>query len=35
MTDEAMFVLAKMLPESLRGVYRDLSVATEETIEWV
>jgi 1-acyl-sn-glycerol-3-phosphate acyltransferase len=35
MTDEAMFILAKMLPESLRGVYQDLSDATQDTIEWV
>lgn len=35
MTDEAMFVLAKMLPENLRGVYRDFSTATQDTIEWV
>jgi len=32
MTDEAMYVLAKMLPERRRGVYADLSKATEETI---
>lgn len=35
MTDEAMYVLSAMLPENLRGVYADLSKATQETIEWV
>ena len=35
MTDEAMYVLAAMLPENLRGVYADLSKATQETIEWL
>jgi len=35
MTDEAMYVLASMLPETLRGVYSDLSKATKETIEWL
>lgn len=35
MTDEAMYVLAAMLPEHRRGVYSDLSKATRETIEWV
>jgi 1-acyl-sn-glycerol-3-phosphate acyltransferase len=34
MTDEAMYVLSQMLPEHLRGVYADLSKATEDTIEW-
>lgn len=33
MTDEAMYVLAAMLPEELRGEYADLSRATRETIE--
>ena len=33
MTDEAMYVLASLLPESLRGVYADLSKATHSTIE--
>lgn len=32
MTDEAMYVLAAMLPERRRGVYSDLSMATTETI---
>jgi len=35
MTDEAMYVLASLLPEKRRGVYSDLSKATLETIEWV
>ncbi len=35
MTDEAMYVLASMLPERRRGVYSDLSRATESTIEWL
>ena len=35
MTDEAMYVLSAMLPEYRRGVYADLSLATQETIEWV
>ncbi len=35
MTDEAMYVLSAMLPESLRGIYSDLSKATQDTIEWL
>ncbi|MGD2158767.1 MAG: lysophospholipid acyltransferase family protein [Anaerolineales bacterium] len=35
MTDEAMYRVAILLPEKLRGVYSDLSKATQETIEWV
>jgi len=35
MTDEAMYVLAAMLPEHRRGYYADLSRATTETIEFV
>ena len=35
MTDEAMYILAGMLPEHRRGVYADLSLATRETIELV
>ena len=35
MTDEAMYVLAAMLPENRRGFYADLSKATQETFEWV
>lgn len=33
MMDEAMYVLASMLPERRRGVYADLSKCTQETIE--
>jgi 1-acyl-sn-glycerol-3-phosphate acyltransferase len=35
MTDEAMYVLASMLPVERRGVYRDLGQATKHTIEFV
>ena len=35
MTDEAMYVLAAMLPEDRRGFYSDLSKATQETFEWL
>jgi 1-acyl-sn-glycerol-3-phosphate acyltransferase len=35
MTDEAMYILAAMLPEYRRGYYSDLSKATQETIEWL
>lgn len=35
MTDEAMYILSGMLPENRRGVYADLSQATQETIEWL
>jgi len=35
MTDEAMYVLAELLPENHRGVYSDLSKATTQTIEFV
>jgi hypothetical protein len=34
MTDEALYVLASMLPEARRGVYGDLGQATRETIEF-
>jgi len=34
MTDEAMYILATMLPDKRRGVYTDLSKATTTTIEW-
>ena len=34
MTDEAMYVLAALLPENRRGIYADLSKATQETIDW-
>ncbi|MEW6717076.1 MAG: lysophospholipid acyltransferase family protein [Chloroflexota bacterium] len=33
MTDEALYVVARMLPEDRRGVYEDLTQATEETIQ--
>jgi 1-acyl-sn-glycerol-3-phosphate acyltransferase len=33
MADEAMYVLASMLPENRRGVYSDLSKATRDTLE--
>ena len=32
MTDEAMYILASMLPEYRRGFYSDLSLATRDTI---
>lgn len=35
MTDEAMYILAEMLPPYRRGVYADLSKATQDTIEWL
>jgi 1-acyl-sn-glycerol-3-phosphate acyltransferase len=35
MTDEAMYYLASNLPEKRRGVYSDLSKATQETIEFL
>jgi 1-acyl-sn-glycerol-3-phosphate acyltransferase len=35
MTDEAMYILSGMLPEHRRGYYSDLSLATQETIEWI
>jgi len=35
MTDEAMYVLSSLLPEYRRGVYADLSKATQETFEWL
>jgi 1-acyl-sn-glycerol-3-phosphate acyltransferase len=35
MMAEAMFVLASMLPPKRRGVYQDLSNATQDTIKWV
>jgi 1-acyl-sn-glycerol-3-phosphate acyltransferase len=33
MTDEAMYQLARLLPEARRGVYADLSQASQETLE--
>lgn len=35
MTDEAMYALAALLPEDLRGVYADLEKATTDTIEYI
>ncbi len=35
MTDEAMYILAEMLPPERRGVYHDLSLATRETVQWI
>lgn len=35
MMDEAMYLLASMLPEHRRGVYADLSKSTQDTIERV
>lgn len=35
MTDEAMYILATLLPPELRGVYNDLDKATQTTIEWL
>ncbi len=35
MTDEALYVLASMLPPERRGAYADLSRATQETIEFL
>lgn len=35
MTDEAIYRIARMLPENLRGEYADLSAATTETLEFL
>ncbi len=35
MTDEAMYILASLLPPDRRGVYHDLTQATQDTIEWL
>jgi 1-acyl-sn-glycerol-3-phosphate acyltransferase len=35
MTDEAMYILAAMLPENRRGVYNDLALASQDTIVWL
>ena len=35
MMDEAMYILASMLPENRRGVYSDMSKATQKTIKWL
>lgn len=34
MTDEALYALAAILPPERRGAYADISLATQETIEW-
>lgn len=35
MTDEAMYILAEMLPQDRRGYYSDFSQATRDTIEFL
>ena len=35
MADEAMYILAALLPPEQRGYYADLKMATQETIEWL
>lgn len=35
MTDEALYILAKMLPEHLRGEFSDMSKATQNTLDWL
>lgn len=35
MTDEAMYVLAKLLSPERRGVYADLSKSSSDTIQWL
>jgi len=35
MTDEAMYILAGMLPDARRGAYADLSQATTDTIQFI
>lgn len=35
MTEEAMYILAALLPPEQRGVYADLSQASQDTIQWV
>ncbi|MDI6814457.1 MAG: lysophospholipid acyltransferase family protein [Desulfitobacteriaceae bacterium] len=35
MTDEAMYILAAMLPPALRGEYANLEKASQTTIEWL
>jgi 1-acyl-sn-glycerol-3-phosphate acyltransferase len=35
MTDEAMYVLAALLPPELRGAYSDLNRATQTTFDWL
>jgi 1-acyl-sn-glycerol-3-phosphate acyltransferase len=35
MTDEMMYTIAALLPPHRRGVYSDLSKATQDTLEWL
>ena len=35
MTDEAMYILAALLPKERRGVYHDLTLASQDTIVWL
>ena len=35
MMDEAMYILASLLPEERRGVYSDLTKSTQKTIQWL
>ena len=35
MTTEAMYALATLLPEKRRGIYSDLSQATQDSLEWL
>ncbi len=35
MTDEAMYILAGLLPPHRRGLYADLGSATRDTLEWL
>jgi 1-acyl-sn-glycerol-3-phosphate acyltransferase len=35
MTREAMYQVAKLLPPERRGIFSDLSQASEDTIEWI
>jgi 1-acyl-sn-glycerol-3-phosphate acyltransferase len=35
MTDEAMYILAGLLPPHRRGIYADLDTASQDTIEWL
>jgi 1-acyl-sn-glycerol-3-phosphate acyltransferase len=35
MTEEAMYILAELLPEARRGFYADLSQATQDTLDWI
>jgi hypothetical protein len=35
MTDEMMYTIAALLPPHRRGVYADLTKATQDTLEWL